>query len=50
MTENKLKSLVNRIAKGRPKPSAPRAGYLAGDSARALAEVICDLGCPDCRR
>lgn len=24
--------------------------YLAGDSARALAEVICDLGCPDCRR
>ena len=24
--------------------------YLAGDSARALAKMICELGCPDCRR
>lgn len=24
--------------------------YLAGDSARALAEVVCELGCPSCRQ
>ena len=24
--------------------------YLAGDSARALAEVVCELGCEHCRK
>ena len=27
--KNKAKAFLNKVLKGRPKPSAPRAGYLA---------------------
>ena len=30
--ENKAKSLLNKILKGRPQPSAPRAGFKASGS------------------
>jgi hypothetical protein len=30
--KNKAKSLLNRLLKGRPQPSAPRAGYKASGS------------------
>lgn len=29
---NKVKSLLNKVLKGRPQPSAPRAGYKASGS------------------
>lgn len=32
MAQNKLKEMVNRLTKGRPKPSAPRAGFKASGS------------------
>lgn len=30
--------------------SSEHPAYMAGDSARALAEVVCELGCDHCRR
>lgn len=42
MAKKTISEKIRSKVKGSPKP------YVAGDSIRELAEVVCEMGCPRC--